>query len=145
MSSALQNLIPPIEDSPGAKLLRKMGWRLGQGVGPRVSYAKLKQQDQLLAGPSVAPSRPDIPDDEASKHSFAPRDTQIPNYPPKGDAFGLGYVRGPGLIAQTSVGSEKGPSGPKISGMLFAAGSQLLINAALHSWIWSWCAQRRGR
>ncbi|KAG8959365.1 hypothetical protein FRC00_001694 [Tulasnella sp. 408] len=115
MSSALQNLIPPIEDSPGAKLLRKMGWRSGQGVGPRVSYAKLKQQDQLLAGPSLAPSRPDIPDDEASKHTFAPRDTQIPNYPPKGDAFGLGYVRGPGLIAQTSVGSEKGPTGPKIS------------------------------
>lgn len=115
MSGALQNLIPPIEDSPGAKLLRKMGWRPGQGVGPRVSYTKLKRQDQLLAGPSAAPSRPDMPDDEASKHTFAPRDTQIPNYPPKGDAFGLGYARGPGLIAQAGVGSDKGPAGPKIS------------------------------
>ncbi|KIO17668.1 hypothetical protein M407DRAFT_32650 [Tulasnella calospora MUT 4182] len=115
MSSALQNLVLPIENSPGAELLRKMGWRPGQGVGPRVSYAKLKQQDHLLAGPSVAPSRPEIPDDEASKHTFAPRDTQIPNYPPKGDAFGLGYARGPGLVTQTSVGPEKGPTGPKIS------------------------------
>ncbi|KAG9018906.1 hypothetical protein FRB90_008487 [Tulasnella sp. 427] len=115
MAGALQNLIPPIEDSPGAQLLRKMGWRPGQGVGPRVSYAKLKRQDQLLAGPSTTPSRSDIPDDEASRHTFAPRDTQIPNYPPKGDAFGLGYARGPGLLAQTNLSSEKGPVGPKIS------------------------------
>ncbi|KAG8898506.1 hypothetical protein FRB99_007394, partial [Tulasnella sp. 403] len=120
LSSAIQNLVPPITDSPGANLLRKMGWRPGQGVGPRISYAKLKQQDAQLSGAlskPTLPKKPDILDEEAVKHTFAPRDTNIPAYPTKDDNFGLGYRRGPGLVSTVAAGQTTGraSSGPKIS------------------------------
>ncbi|KAG8861495.1 hypothetical protein FRB96_002944 [Tulasnella sp. 330] len=116
LASSIRNLIPATEDSVGAKLLQKMGWRPGQGVGPRVTYAKLKQQD-IRATSSIQPSsKPDMIDEEAAKHTFAPRDTQIPSYQAKADFFGLGYSRGPGLQAATTSDSTKSVvSGPNIS------------------------------
>ena len=114
LTSALQNLIPPIEDSSGAKLLRKMGWRPGQGVGPRISFEKLSLQD-TVTGRSLQPEA--INDPEAKKHTFAPRDTKVPNYRAKADSFGLGFSRGPGLQGMTSEENSTKTKGPNISGM----------------------------
>jgi G patch domain-containing protein 1 len=41
---ALGDLLKPVRDSVGARLLRRMGWKQGQGVGPRVSSKEKKQQ-----------------------------------------------------------------------------------------------------
>ncbi|KAG9031825.1 hypothetical protein FRB95_002270 [Tulasnella sp. JGI-2019a] len=114
LASAIRNLIPATEDSIGAKLLQKMGWRPGQGVGPRVTYAKLKQQDARVSSQPTKPA--EVMDEEATKHTFAPRDTQMPSYQAKGDFFGLGYSRGPGLQTVITGGSMKSIiSGPNIS------------------------------
>ncbi|KAJ1306547.1 hypothetical protein OPQ81_007548 [Rhizoctonia solani] len=108
LTSALQALTLPSADSPGAKLLRKMGWKPGQGVGPRVTYTRRRQQD-IDAG--VIP--PDAPADaEANKHLFAPRDTPVLLFRAKDNAHGLGHT-GP-VRLDTGAGSKPN-EGPNIS------------------------------
>ncbi|KAH7335550.1 hypothetical protein B0J17DRAFT_630573 [Rhizoctonia solani] len=112
LTSALQSLTLPSTDSPGAKLLRKMGWKPGQGVGPRVSYARRRQQD-IDAG--VAP--PGAPDDaEATKHLFAPRDTPVLLFRAKDNAHGLGH-NGP-----VRLGGDTGPGGKPNEGPNISSG-----------------------
>lgn len=118
MAAAIQSMIPPIEESVGAKLLKKMGWRPGQGVGPRISHERLQRQDAQQKSTSgyVAPTKGNLVDEEATKHTFAPRDTKVPLYRTKADSFGLGYSRGPGLSDNST--SEPVKKGPSISGEL---------------------------
>ncbi|CAE6512733.1 unnamed protein product [Rhizoctonia solani] len=110
LTSALQSLTLPSTDSPGAKLLRKMGWKPGQGVGPRISYTRRRQQD-IDAG--VVPS--DAPEDaEASKHLFAPRDTPVLLFRAKDNAHGLGHS-GPVRLGGDVGTGNKLSEGPNIS------------------------------
>lgn len=112
---ALESLIAPARTSIGQKLLQTQGWRPGQGIGPRVSYAKRKKQDAKMAGPSgngVGPFTGQSGEEgeaeaEASKHTFAPRDTKLLVFPPKEDQAGLGYVPGMGgsLARSAPLGS----------------------------------------
>ncbi|KAF8517942.1 hypothetical protein BU17DRAFT_49261 [Hysterangium stoloniferum] len=114
MATALESLLPPAKDSIGARLLKKMGWRAGQGIGPRITYEQLRARD----GQPVAAD--EIVDEEAKKHLYAPRDTKPIAYYKKENAFGLGYVPGGGL--NDMVGSRNdqvGESGPNLSGMLY--------------------------
>lgn len=99
-------LLPPLTSSAGAKLLKKMGWRPGQGIGPRISYQQRRLQDERAGVPPL----PEDP--EAEKHTYAPRDIKIPDIPAKDTAFGIGYVPAAGL----STGSQDKASGPVISG-----------------------------
>ncbi|CAE6461642.1 unnamed protein product [Rhizoctonia solani] len=112
LTSALQSLTLPSTDSPGAKLLRKMGWKPGQGVGPRVSYARRRQQD-IDAGvvPTGAPE-----DAEAGKHLFAPRDTPVLLFRAKDNAHGLGHT-GP-----VRLGGDAGTGGKPNDGLNISAG-----------------------
>ena len=112
--------MPPLEDSPGVRLLKKMGWRAGQGVGPRVSWRTRKIQDLLAAGKSINGVDVDAldgeeEDEEAKRHMYPPRDTVVPRVPMKTDVHGLGFKAGAGLME--SIG-EKRPraSGPKLAG-----------------------------
>jgi G patch domain-containing protein 1 len=100
-----------------------MGWRLGQGVGPRVSAAKLKQQDaQLSALPSEVVPLPEIDvSDEAVKHTFAPRDSKIPIYSTKDNFFGLEYSSGVRLHSDERGRVNTTNEGPNISGMFTLA------------------------
>ncbi|KAF8677324.1 hypothetical protein RHS04_06009 [Rhizoctonia solani] len=110
LTSALQSLTLPSLDSPGAKLLRKMGWKPGQGVGPRVSYTRRRQQD-IDAG--VVPQG--VPEDaEASKHLFAPRDTPVLLFRAKDNAHGLGHTGPVRLGGDIGAGSRPN-EGPIIS------------------------------
>ncbi|KAG8959751.1 hypothetical protein FRC03_007527 [Tulasnella sp. 419] len=115
IAGALSNLIPPVNDSAGARLLQKMGWRPGQGVGPRVTYAKLKLQDRQSSSlPADSKPLPDDADEEASRHLFAPRDIKVIQYRPKDNSHGLGYTSGPSL--RNPLDSRKqGMQGPNIS------------------------------
>lgn len=106
-------LLPPSRDSVGAQILRKMGWRLGHGVGPRITYEQRKAQDALYGDTSSSLDD----DDEAKKHMYPPRDTRVHNFKRKDDSFGLGYIRSKGLteLVTDDSGSKPG-SGPNISG-----------------------------
>src|ERR1700742_2645618 len=96
--NALEKLIPPARDSPGSRLLRKMGWKPGQGIGPKLTYRQLKQQERQLrslSGWSTYPPDADgNEDEEASKHMYPPRDTPLVLYQRKDNSFGIGYLPG---------------------------------------------------
>lgn len=94
----------------GARILRKMGWRLGQGIGPRITYKQLLEQE----GDSIGLDR--AVDEEAAKHLYAPRDTKLILYFRKENAFGLGYVPGQGLQDIVDRQGAISDSGPLISG-----------------------------
>ncbi|KAI8976750.1 hypothetical protein BDB01DRAFT_844386 [Pilobolus umbonatus] len=80
LGSSLMNMIGPSKDSIGIRLLRKMGWKPGQGIGARTSKRqRITESD-------------DESDDEFLKDvTFAPHDTPIEDYKPKRDTYGLGY------------------------------------------------------
>ena len=94
-------------------LLRKMGWRPGQGVGPRVTCDQLRKQDmQSSELPVSARTNEMDEDDEARKHTFAPRDTKVIVFRPKENHFGLGYAPGATLSETANHGET---TAPKIS------------------------------
>ncbi|KAI8394021.1 uncharacterized protein BYT42DRAFT_609781 [Radiomyces spectabilis] len=82
LGSSLMNLIGPSKDSVGIKLLRKMGWKPGQGIGPRLSQ---KQKRDL------GEDEEEDDDDAMLNVTFAPRDTPIVDFTNKTNAHGLGY------------------------------------------------------
>ncbi|WVF68630.1 hypothetical protein IAT40_003400 [Kwoniella sp. CBS 6097] len=101
LPSSLESLIAPAKSSIGEKLLQKLGWRPGQGIGPRVTLRRLKIQEGRLATgrPGVSQDDEDIDDAEAGKHTFAPRDARLLVYDAKEDRQGLGFVKGSGMGA----------------------------------------------
>ena len=46
------SLAPPPKDSIGARILKKMGWKVGQGIGPRLTHAQWKVQSAGYLDPS---------------------------------------------------------------------------------------------
>lgn len=107
------SLAPPPQDSVGARILRKMGWRLGQGIGPRITYAQRRAQD-LAAGAATAEDEGD--DEEAKKHMYPRRDTPLLLVSRKDNSHGLGYT--PGLGLNESLGGRAGGEnkGPRLAG-----------------------------
>ncbi|GAA5876541.1 hypothetical protein JCM3774_003131 [Rhodotorula dairenensis] len=96
----LASLIQPSSSRVGLKLMRKMGWREGQGVGPRVSYEQRKRQAAEIG---VRLDDDDAEDDggEATKHYYAPLDRPLTlikgSTASKDKGWGLGYQPGMGL------------------------------------------------
>lgn len=80
LGSSLMNLVQPTKDSVGVRLLRRLGWKPGQGIGPRIT----RQQRQRLEG-----EQDDIDDNDDV--TFAPRDTPVVDYSAKKNSHGLGY------------------------------------------------------
>lgn len=114
-------LLPPPADSVGARILKKMGWRLGNGIGPRVSLRQRKLQDLQASSPYGTRAIVDDvkiteEDEEANKHTYAPRDTPVLIIERKDNSHGLGYR--PGLTLNESLGSSKSGNikGPRIAG-----------------------------
>lgn len=96
LPSALQSLIVPAQTSMGHTLLQKLGWRPGQGIGPRVTLRKLRIQEGKLGRARAGLDIEEEPE-EASKHTYAPRDTQLLTYTAKDDKAGLGFLKGRGM------------------------------------------------
>lgn len=86
-------------ETMGAKLLKKMGWREGQGVGPKVR----RRADLGMA----------VRSDSDDTHLFAPENAPIIAFIRKADRKGLGYEAGQRLaslaISRSGAG-ERGPS-----------------------------------
>lgn len=76
----IDDLIIPTSESIGARLLKRMGWKPGQGIGPRVS----RRQRNPTASPLSD-------EDIAANVTFAPIDSAIILFANKSNHFGLGF------------------------------------------------------
>ncbi|THH12066.1 hypothetical protein EW145_g253 [Phellinidium pouzarii] len=101
-------LLPAPRDSVGAQILKKMGWRLGHGIGPKVTYEQRKRQLALLQGASaLRDNQEDAGDhEEAKKHLYPALDTKVPSFRKKDNRHGLGYAPGKGLMEIESAESS---------------------------------------
>lgn len=91
----LMGLFRPEGETMGTKLLRKMGWKDGQGIGPRI-----RRKPQLgLQHDS---------EDENRTHLFAPENVPMIEFTRKTDHKGLGFD---GLSKLTPLGLTRGASG----------------------------------
>ncbi|KAF9925341.1 hypothetical protein BGZ67_008720 [Mortierella alpina] len=80
--SMIDDLIIPSAEPVGIRLLKRMGWKPGQGIGPRV----LKRNRRLKDGPM---SDDDM--DTPANVTFAPIDSSIVQFTNKTDHQGLGF------------------------------------------------------
>ncbi|RLU14986.1 hypothetical protein DMN91_012873 [Ooceraea biroi] len=96
----LKELLKPVKETVGIVLLKKMGWKPGQGVGSRLTKRekrKLKQRNERLRLAQENPemilpaSNSDDSDDDAGDVTFAPDDYEPFRCKPKDNYFGIGY------------------------------------------------------
>lgn len=112
MANALAaSLAPPAQDSVGARILKKMGWRIGQGIGPRMTYGQRKTQIGMQGSVTE-----DADDEEAKKHMYPRRDTPLLLVQRKDNSHGLGYTPGMGLNESLGVRGGAEAKGPRLAG-----------------------------
>ncbi|BGP12297.1 hypothetical protein JCM10213_000007 [Rhodosporidiobolus nylandii] len=112
--ATLASLIAPSSSRVGLKLLRKMGWREGQGVGPRVSLAGRRKQAREIGVALPGDEEEDGDGEggaggEAARHLYAPLDrplTLVKAAAKGNEGWGLGYV--PGMTLEAQLRSEGG-------------------------------------
>ncbi|KAG7239576.1 hypothetical protein INR49_028727 [Caranx melampygus] len=111
----LEELISPARSSIGVELLRKMGWKEGQGVGPRVKRKPRRQQTDdgakvygCTQQPAGSEDSEDDSDDFAPENvTFAPKDVTPVDFNPRLGVQGLGYSGlDPGLALLGQRASE---------------------------------------
>lgn len=145
VANSLKDLVKPSTSRIGQQMMIRMGWKPGQGVGPRITYdqrkailqeLKLARSGTGAAGsearqdPSKAEDEDEEDDDseEARKHLYAPIDRPLVLYDNKENQWGLGYVPRDNLVTtlasaaaiSTSRGTQRRPGlddeGPMIEG-----------------------------
>jgi G patch domain-containing protein 1 len=89
----LMDLFRASGDTIGIKLLSKMGWREGQGIGPRVWRTAVLNE----GGPAKQ---------EDKKHLFAPKNTKMVSFKRKDDRKGLGF-QGEDRLEHPAIRDEK--------------------------------------
>ncbi|XP_067396145.1 G patch domain-containing protein 1 isoform X2 [Emydura macquarii macquarii] len=127
-ATALDDLIAPAKITIGVELLRKMGWKEGQGVGPRVKRKPRKQKpdpEVKIYGCALPPEGSEGSEDEEDEYqpenvTFAPKDVMPVDLTPKENVHGLGYK---GLDPTKAL---FGVSGEHLS--LFSDGSEKTSN-----------------
>jgi len=93
-SEGLMDILKAGGETMGVKLLRRMGWRDGQGVGAKVRRkARLDNED-------------DLGGDERT-HVFAPENSAMMLFVRKGDHKGLGF-EGNSRFAESTIGMSDG-------------------------------------
>uniref|UniRef100_A0A8C8R864 G-patch domain containing 1 n=1 Tax=Pelusios castaneus TaxID=367368 RepID=A0A8C8R864_9SAUR len=98
-ATALDDLIAPAKTTIGVELLRKMGWKEGQGIGPRVKRKPRKQKpdpEVKVYGCALPPDGSEGSEDEEDEYqpenvTFAPKDVMPVDLTPKENVHGLGY------------------------------------------------------
>ncbi|XP_055356999.1 G patch domain-containing protein 1-like [Paramacrobiotus metropolitanus] len=87
-----KNMLAPLSESFGVTLLRKMGWKPGQGIGPRLrktdKYLRRVQQGLI---PSGTFTDAQDADSRAGGKLFSPDDVVVPKIDAKSNFHGLGY------------------------------------------------------
>ncbi|XP_061450252.1 G patch domain-containing protein 1 [Rhineura floridana] len=97
-ATVLDEFIAPAKITIGVDLLRKMGWKEGQGVGPRVKRKPRKQKpdpEVKIYGCALPPGSEDSEEEEDEYQpenvTFAPKDVVPVDLMPKDNVHGLGY------------------------------------------------------
>lgn len=98
----LLRTIQQSRDSTGVRLLKNMGWKEGQGTGPRLSAAARQRQARELRASGV--DHEDWTALAQSSQTFAPLDRPLIRYSPKDDAHGLGWEKGMSLDQPSGSG-----------------------------------------
>ncbi|KAJ8684164.1 hypothetical protein QAD02_019956 [Eretmocerus hayati] len=100
----LQEILKPIRERVGVTLLKKMGWKPGQGVGPRLTKKEKKQKQRHREKVKVygctlpnqeqkeIESETESSDDEYANITFAPDDYEPFRCNPKDNYYGIGYT-----------------------------------------------------
>ncbi|KAH6915805.1 DUF1604 domain-containing protein [Coprinopsis sp. MPI-PUGE-AT-0042] len=125
IAATLQSAFQPLgNDSAGARILKKMGWRFGQGIGPRITLKERKQQDEEAFDPYTGLKHPGqslsvaVDDEEASKHTYPRRDVPVLHVPRKTNRHGLDYKSSISLNDSLGRGTGEGSK----SGLQISAG-----------------------
>ncbi|XP_049956599.1 G patch domain-containing protein 1 homolog [Schistocerca serialis cubense] len=103
----LKQLLQPARDTIGIKLLKRMGWKPGQGVGPRLTKKEKKQSrkehlkmtkkvygcapPESTDGYNSSGNSSESSDEEDENITFAPDDYEPFLCKPKDNCFGIGY------------------------------------------------------
>ncbi|NWV83089.1 GPTC1 protein, partial [Dasyornis broadbenti] len=98
-TTAFDDLIGPSKTTVGFELLRKMGWKEGQGIGPRVKRKPCRQKPDptvKIYGCALPPGLSEGSEDEEDEYqpenvTFAPKDVMPVDLTPKENVHGLGY------------------------------------------------------
>ncbi|XP_004600763.2 G patch domain-containing protein 1 [Sorex araneus] len=98
-ATLLDDFVAPAKLSIGFELLRKMGWKEGQGVGPRVKRRPRRQKPESgvkVYGCALPPGDSDGSQDEDDDYlpenvTFAPKDVTPVDFTPKDNVHGLAY------------------------------------------------------
>uniref|UniRef100_A0A8D2L4Y5 G-patch domain containing 1 n=1 Tax=Varanus komodoensis TaxID=61221 RepID=A0A8D2L4Y5_VARKO len=97
-ATMLDEFIAPAKITIGIDLLRKMGWKEGQGVGPRIKRKPRKQKPEpevKIYGCALPPGSEDSEEEEDEYQpenvTFAPKDIMPVDLTPKENVHGLGY------------------------------------------------------
>lgn len=91
-------------ETMGIKLLKRMGWKEGQGIGP-----KIRRTARLDTGANKnGASRAD--EGSAETYLFAPENVRMIAFVKKLDRKGLGYAGEASLAPMAAAGTRKGPS-----------------------------------
>ncbi|NXC45769.1 GPTC1 protein, partial [Penelope pileata] len=98
-TTAFDDLIGPSKITIGVELLRKMGWKEGQGIGPRVKRKPRRQKpdpEVKIYGCALPPGLSEGSEDEEDEYqpenvTFAPKDVMPVDLTPKENIHGLGY------------------------------------------------------
>ncbi|NWI35605.1 GPTC1 protein, partial [Picathartes gymnocephalus] len=98
-TTAFDDLIGPSKITVGVELLRKMGWKEGQGIGPRVKRKPCRQIPDptvKIYGCALPPGLSEGSEDEEDEYqpenvTFAPKDVMPVDLTPKENVHGLGY------------------------------------------------------
>lgn len=96
-TTALADLIVPERLTIGVKLLRKMGWKEGQGLGPRYekkakSGKSSKDSQRKVYGCSLPQEMSEESDEEIPENvTFAPKDVNPVKIGAKDNVHGIGY------------------------------------------------------
>ncbi|XP_073461883.1 G patch domain-containing protein 1 isoform X1 [Aquarana catesbeiana] len=98
-ATILEDLIAPAKITVGVQLLRQMGWKEGQGVGPRTKRKTRKQETESgkkVYGCALPPIGSEGSEDEEDEYlpenvTFAPKDVTPVDFTVKDNVHGLGY------------------------------------------------------
>ncbi|KAL8939376.1 MAG: hypothetical protein Q9216_003389 [Gyalolechia sp. 2 TL-2023] len=94
----VMDILKTTGETMGVKLLKKMGWREGQGIGPKV---RRKARTDQKADPGGSDG-----DGDQETHLFAPEDSQMVSFIRKHDRKGLG-LEGEGRLSGAGIDASR--------------------------------------